>query len=175
MTGWEVLSDAIKIGVPSLLTGLTAFFIANSTRGHEFEKERRRRRQELIERSLEDFETVHAKLERLANLYQAFCAADEPHENDTDFWRKIREAVKISGEEVEKLHAIKGRFEILGLQSCGFAIGTYRDAARTMVFSVKFEQKPPSSNRQSLTEAEKFWRWEHSVVEGAVGAEYRKL
>ena len=72
-----MLSDAIKIGVPSLLRGLTAFFIASSTRGHEFEKERRRRREELIERSLDDLETSHATFELLADPYSAFCTYDE--------------------------------------------------------------------------------------------------
>ena len=63
-----MLWDAIKIAVPSV-TGLTASFISGSTRGHECEKERRRRRQDLIERSLDDFETSHATFELLAGLY----------------------------------------------------------------------------------------------------------
>lgn len=92
MTGWEVLSDAIKIGVPSLLTGLTAFLIARTTRGHEFEKERRRRRQELIERSLDDFEGTHAKFEVLANLFYAFCTRDDIRESDDDYTHSITAA-----------------------------------------------------------------------------------
>ena len=51
--------------------------MARSTRGHEFEKERRRRRQELIERSLDDFEISHVTFELLADLYSAFCTYDE--------------------------------------------------------------------------------------------------
>jgi pilus assembly protein TadC len=58
--GWDVLTDAIKIGVPSLLTGLVAFFIARSSRSHEFEKERRRRKQNCLERAVEDYDPFDA-------------------------------------------------------------------------------------------------------------------
>jgi hypothetical protein len=44
VTRLEVISDAIKIDLPSLLTRLTALFIARATRSHELKKESSRRR-----------------------------------------------------------------------------------------------------------------------------------
>ena len=51
VTELEIISDAIKIGLPSLLTGLTAVFLFFwATRSHEREKERQRRRQNALEK-----------------------------------------------------------------------------------------------------------------------------
>jgi hypothetical protein len=60
MTWADVAADAIKIGVPSLLTALTAIFVARGSRSHEFEKERRRRKQDCLERVMEDLDTCQA-------------------------------------------------------------------------------------------------------------------
>ena len=49
----QVLDDFIKIGLPSLCTAVVAFLIAKFTRSHDFEKERRRRKQDFLERAAE--------------------------------------------------------------------------------------------------------------------------
>jgi hypothetical protein len=72
-SGWDVLSDAIKIGVPSLLTGVTAFAIARSSHAHDLEKERRRRKQDLLEQVADTFEVfdtilVSAASDRIENM-----------------------------------------------------------------------------------------------------------
>jgi hypothetical protein len=72
VTKLEVISDAIKIGLPSLLTGLTAFFIARVTRSHELEKETRRRRQDALEKVSDDFQAAYFSLEDLLGNYAAY-------------------------------------------------------------------------------------------------------
>lgn len=50
MTGWEVLSDAIKIGVPALLAWATAVSIARITRTQSELLERKRHAREQLQR-----------------------------------------------------------------------------------------------------------------------------
>lgn len=61
--GWDVLSDAIKIGVPSLITGLVAYRIAKASRSHDFEKGRRQRRQDLLQEVADRYGDFRVKLE----------------------------------------------------------------------------------------------------------------
>lgn len=50
MTLLEVLDDAIKIGIGAF----SGWLIAKGGRSHEFERERRRRKQDCLERFVED-------------------------------------------------------------------------------------------------------------------------
>ena len=52
MTFLDVLDDAVKIG----LGGFIGWLISKTTRSHEFEKERRRRKQDCLERVIEDLD-----------------------------------------------------------------------------------------------------------------------
>ena len=62
-TGYDVLNDLIKIGVPSIATGATAFLIARAARSHDFEKERRRRKQDFLEAVADTFADFQQKLQ----------------------------------------------------------------------------------------------------------------
>ena len=61
MTPLEVIDDAVKIGLGSLF----GWLIARGTRETEFEKERRRRKQDALERVAEDLDASEASIDAL--------------------------------------------------------------------------------------------------------------
>jgi hypothetical protein len=76
----QVIDDFIKIGLPAFFTATVAVFAAictaaialfgfRFTRSHELEKERRRRRQDALEKISDDFEAVCFNLGTLARDY----------------------------------------------------------------------------------------------------------
>jgi hypothetical protein len=56
MSGWDALSDAIKIGVPSLL----AYCIARAARSYETKKDLRRQSQQVLEQMVKRIAAVHS-------------------------------------------------------------------------------------------------------------------
>ena len=77
MTKLEVISDAIKIGLPSLCTAVVAFLIAKFTRSHDFEKERRRRKQDFLERAAEPLDELTMRMESLLSSEETARSVDE--------------------------------------------------------------------------------------------------
>jgi len=73
LTVLDVIDDAVKIG----LGGAIAWLISRGSKTHEFEKERRRRKQDCLERVIEDFD------EHLA-AFDAWCIACRTHRTVTD-------------------------------------------------------------------------------------------
>ena len=60
MTGWEVADTAVKIGLGSAITAIATIIAVWISRSTELKKERRRRRQDALERISEDFESAHS-------------------------------------------------------------------------------------------------------------------
>jgi hypothetical protein len=115
VTKLEVISDAIKIGLPSLLTGLTAFFIAGVTRSHELEKESRQRRQDALEKVSDDFQAAYFSLEDLLGNYAAYLSLwNDPARQAAakDFWKS---AAAIDA-AIKNLYGIEGRIKLLRLK-----------------------------------------------------------
>lgn len=60
MTWADVADTALKLGVPSLIAAViaagVAILLSRRSRAHEFERERRRRKQDCLERAIEDFD-----------------------------------------------------------------------------------------------------------------------
>jgi hypothetical protein len=62
LTFLDVLDDAVKIG----LGGFIGWLISRGTRSHDFEKERRRRKQDCLERVVEDLDEAESSVDALA-------------------------------------------------------------------------------------------------------------
>jgi hypothetical protein len=118
MTKWDVLSDAIKIGLPSLITAVTAIRIARVTRSHELAKERLRRRQDALEKVSDDFQAACFRLSQLAINYSAYRESQiEPAAGRIaldDLW-KSGDAIN---ESTKDIYLIAGRIKLLRLKKC---------------------------------------------------------
>src|SRR5947207_154795 len=133
----DVTSDAIKIGVPSILTGVITYLISKRARVHQLDRERRRRQQDSLERSLDEFEAVHTRYERLSHIYRSYCDASRHLQHDDD-WTAMEKALTEAGEMTVSLRSIQGRFVMMGFNQCSDAITNYEEASRRFIFSVDF-------------------------------------
>jgi hypothetical protein len=118
VTKLEVISDAIKIGLPLLGAGLIAVFTFWATRSHEREKERQRRRQDALEKVSDDFQAACFTLSDLAKNYSAY---RELHNDPTARSVAIRHLFESGGAmdaATKNLHVIGGRLKLLGLEEC---------------------------------------------------------
>ncbi len=65
MTWPEVTDTAVKIGLPTTLTALTAIFLAKFSHSHDLEKERRKRKQDFLEKLGSDFDAYDSALDAM--------------------------------------------------------------------------------------------------------------
>jgi hypothetical protein len=125
VTGWEVLSDLVKIGVPSLLTGTAAFFIARSTRLHDFEKERRRRKQDCLERAIEDFDECQSAFD---NLWSVSVTVPLFKHEAAHFVAVLSDANE-AGDRLDaaqlKFGRNKSKLSVFGFEECAEALKRY--------------------------------------------------
>src|SRR5437868_1498516 len=68
----QVTDDFIKIGLPSICTAAVALFVSKFTRSHDLDKERRRRRQDALEKVSVDFQAACFSLSQLAINYSVY-------------------------------------------------------------------------------------------------------
>jgi hypothetical protein len=151
VTKLEVISDAIKIGLPSLLTGLTAFFIARATRSHEREKESRRRRQDALEKISDDFQATHFSLEDLLANYAAYLGLwNDPARQAAakDFWKSAA-TIDVS---IKNLYGVDGRLKLLRLKKCEKAFGEYIKETIAAKSMLRFPPDPKVPTAKMLRE-----------------------
>jgi hypothetical protein len=150
VTKLEVISDAVKIGLPSLLTGLTAFFIARATRSHEFEKESRRRRQDALEKVSDDFQAAYFSLEDLLSNYSAYLdLRSDPSARSVaadGFW----ESVTAIDAAIKNLYLVEGRLKLLRLKKCEEAFGEYVKETIAMKIMLKLPPHPEVPTKEML-------------------------
>jgi hypothetical protein len=132
MTGWEVLSDLIKIGVPSLLTGTAAFFIAKSTRLHDFEKERRRRKQDCLERAIEDFDECQSALDNLWSVSQTVPLFKHEAAQFVAVLNDANEAGDSLDAAQVKFGRNRSKLSVFGFDECAEALKSYDFAIARM-------------------------------------------
>jgi hypothetical protein len=139
MSGWEVLSDLIKIGVPTLFTGLMAFFIARGTRSHELDKERRRRKQDCLERVIEDFDELQsATTDFILNSYTVETFGKDP--NDLVREHVFTDASK-SMKQVEaaqrKFCRSRSKLSVFGFEECAAALTQFDLAVAHVIVALQ--------------------------------------
>lgn len=131
--GWDVLTDAIKIGVPSLLTGLVTFFIARGTRRHERDKERRNRKIEFLISFAELIDDFESKLNAVSGA------------QGTDLEQHTRQdAAKASSNLFRQL----SKFTLFGMKQCKSALIAY-------IVANKYLDAPSTSEKRSVLLANK--------------------
>jgi hypothetical protein len=118
MMDWpQVTDDFIKIGLPSICTAAVALLVSKLTRSHDLEKERRRRRQDALEKVSDDFQAACFSLSELARYYSVY------RELQNDPARPIAagglwESGAAIDAATKDLHLIGGRLKLLRLKKC---------------------------------------------------------
>jgi hypothetical protein len=149
VTRLEVISDAIKIDLPSLLTRLTALFIARATRSHELKKESSRRRQDALEKISDDFQAAYSSLVDLLPSYYAYLKMrDEPTGRVAfqDF-QKSADAMEAA---IEELPLIEGRLKLLRLKKSTKVFLEYVNEANALRCMLRLPPDPNVPSKEML-------------------------
>ena|ERR1700730_3032022 len=163
MTFLEVLDDAVKIG----LGAFGGWLIARGSRSHDFERERRRRKQDCLERVMEDLDDAEAAI-------SAFCVASlglrAANIGQFTAWRtgKRKQAMQLSWAKdmleqsnkcdgtLTKLNRSHNKLIVFGFTECAKSLHTYSTAAiglKMVLNDVRDDKKPLedyASERQKL-------------------------
>jgi len=145
VTKWDVYSDAIKIGLPSLFTLLTAFFIFRATRSHEREKERQRRRQDALEKVSDDFQAACSTLSDLAIKYSVYRESQTESQTDPEDGIAFKALWESGGENdaaIKDLHRIRGRLNLLRLEECEQAFTVFLNETIAFRKTLKVPPEP---------------------------------
>jgi hypothetical protein len=124
VTFLEVLDDAVKIGIG----GFTGWLIARGTRSHEFEKERRRRKQDCLERVIEDLDEQQSTFDALCVTSLALRNLREKKGDPTleqALLKDVNQANKES--EVARTKFIRSRSKLIvfGFEKCADSLKAY--------------------------------------------------
>jgi hypothetical protein len=127
MTFLEVLDDAVKIG----LGGLIGWFISKGARSHEFEKERRRRKQDCLEGLVEDLDEAESSLQDLS--IGVAVQVESMHEDDaaaqTRAMRLTNERHDANTAAMTKLYRSRSKLIVFGFVACANALEAYEREA----------------------------------------------
>jgi hypothetical protein len=130
----QVTSDFIKIGLPAICTATVALLVSKLTRSYELDKERRRRRQDALEKISDDFQAACFSLCSLAIKYSV---CRESAGKNSEELLKTGDAIDAATKD---LHGILGRVKLLQLTKCDEAFGAFLN--QTIAFR-KILQLPP--------------------------------
>lgn len=138
----DVIDSAVKIGLGAVI-GVIA---AKQQHSLELRKDALRRRQDALERIVEDFEAVQRVF---VDLYSSFGV-------HVQFSGKDEAVAAIQGQRVheimttqtipalQNLHAIEGRLRLFDLTDCASAVNEYRGRVTTFQAAVTLEGPLPS-------------------------------
>jgi hypothetical protein len=158
VTQLEVISDAIKIGLPVLGTGLIAILIARATRSYELEKESRRRRQDALEKISDDFQAACFRLWDLAIKYSTYRESLNDPETRIAHFTELFESGGAIDAAIEDLHRIRGRLKLHGLKKCEEALVEFLN--QTIAFR-KMLKLPPEPMAKKEVIGEKIYELKH--------------
>jgi hypothetical protein len=158
----QVTDDFIKIGLPSICTAAVALLVSKFTRSHDLDKERRRRRQDALEKISDDFQAACFSLSNLAINYSAY----RELQNDAagrvafeDLW-KSGGAIDAATKD---LYLVGGRLKLLRLKKCDEAFVEFLN--QTIAFR-KMLKLPPEPMATKEMVRQKFD--EVKLLQGAV-------
>jgi hypothetical protein len=181
MTWAEVADTALKLGVPSVIAAAiaagVAIFLSRRSRAHEFERERRRRKQDCLERAIEDFDECDLAMDEYYVLTQTAAAfRDNPNlslQLETA-QNQVASAGKTEAAELKLLRS-RSKLSVFGfkkaseaLEAYSFAVSKERVALRPMRNGEPGWEGPlAAAHEERMTKAFEFRE--------AIGAAYDQL
>jgi len=123
----EVADTALKIGLSAAIGGGDAIFVSKSARLHDFEKERRRRKQDSLERAIEDFDECELALDDYHILSKT--AASFQDSPDLRVRAHVRENLLAAVDKAEaaemKFRRSRSKLGVFGFRKCADALDAY--------------------------------------------------
>jgi hypothetical protein len=154
MTVIELLDDIVKIG----FGWFGGWLIAKATRAHEFEKERRRRKQDCLEHVVEDLDESLSAIDDLAAISHTVAeVAKDP--NKTLYTKALGEAntkIDSSNAALTKFRRWQSKLIVFGFERCAEATDQYHTA--TLAYhvglgSVRQGNQEKQSERQAVLQS----------------------
>jgi len=161
----QVTDDLIKVGLPVICTATVAVFASictaavallgfRFTRSHELEKERRRRRQDALEKISEDFQTACATLSDLTITYSVY-RESYTHPAGGIAFGELWESGGAMDAVTKDLHRILGRLKLLQLKKCEEAFGAFLDQTIAFRKIMKLPPQPMATKEEVRQEFDK--------------------
>ena len=127
MTWPEVVDTALKIGLPAAIAATAAILVSRAAQSHDFEKERRRRKQDCLEGAIEDFDECDLASDEFWILsHTATSFMDNP---DPNLRFQMGERLAASIEKTEaaevKFRRSRSKLIVFGFQRCADALEAY--------------------------------------------------
>jgi hypothetical protein len=153
----EVVDDAIKIGLPAL----TAWLIARGSRLHEFEKERRRRKQDCLEQIIENLaeqESAHDAF-CVSSLAYGLATKEEKPDVAKVFLTNVNQNREQSDLAQTKLNRSRSKLIVFDFNECAASLQTYNRALgefKTVLMEFRHGKKETEvyqSDRRKLRES----------------------
>jgi hypothetical protein len=135
---------ALTVIVPSLCTAAVALLVARWTRSHELKKELRQRRQDTLEKLIDEFQSVHAVCCHLAAAYIYW--VELPEGDARASAAKDRETYSNQVPDARrKVTTVHGRLLLLKLSECAREVDYYFDliAELAVAITASSTQKNP--------------------------------
>jgi hypothetical protein len=126
MTTIEVIDTVIKIGLGALITAFVTLIVTRSTQTPELRKERLRRKQDLLERIVEQFEAVHSDLVEAGILCGSWERIDPNVRDKLQLQNKWGPIYRRITEGVKCLEPIEGKLLWAGLPNSAATLCAYR-------------------------------------------------
>jgi hypothetical protein len=120
----QVLDDFIKIGLPALCTASVALLIAKFTRSHDFDKERRRRKQDLFEQLAEPFDDLTMRMESVLSSEETVRKVDA--QLKTRATESLLNDLDLLDEATLKFGRIETKVQFFDLADCVKAFKTHQ-------------------------------------------------
>jgi hypothetical protein len=124
MTFLEVLDDAVKIG----LGGFIGWLISKGTRSHEFEKERRRRKQDCLERVVEDLDEHQSAFYAWCSQCRSYRMVADKKDNpalEKAILVTVNKRHNVHEEAETKLIRSRSKLIVFGFDRCAAALDAY--------------------------------------------------
>lgn len=162
MTFLEVLDDAVKIGLGTLC----GWWIARGGRAHEFEKERRRRKQDFLERAAEALDDLTLRMESFLSSEEVVRVVTE------DLKLGAREAFlkdfDLLGEAEAKFARLESKLALFDSPQCTKSFKAHQHSTTKLKGALAARSQGRESNVESACDA--WWETEREFREQTVSA-----
>jgi hypothetical protein len=111
----QVIDDFIKIGLPWICTAAVALLVSEFTRSHDLNKERRRRRQDALEKVSDNFQAACFSQSKLAINYSVYRVSQNDPARPIAFEDLWKSGAAIDA-ATKDLYLIGGRLKLLRIK-----------------------------------------------------------
>jgi hypothetical protein len=147
----EVIDDAVKIGLGSLF----GWVIARGARETEFEKERRRRKQDCLERVMEDLDESEASIDALlkSGLWAVGIGERSVKYSQQALEDLARDSEKNEAATTKLLYRSKTKLIVFGFPECAAALDQYHMAILDFRTALSASRSDPEKDINKFLES----------------------